>query len=118
MKSYLFVIHRQPNQGLHVLENLDMILTCGAFDQTVSLLFLDDGVLQLKRDQQPEQQSRQDHGAIFQALDLYNIQQLYVETESLCARGLTVHDLILDVSCIERQAIADLMQRHSILIND
>lgn len=118
MKSYLFVVTRMPNQGLHVTESLDMILTCGAFDQAVSLLFLDDGVLQLKRQQQPELLLHKDHSAIFQALDLYNIQTLYVETESLLALGLTPDDLILDVLCVERRTIAALLQRHTILIND
>ena len=118
MKQYLFVSQCPPHQGLNVSENLDMILTCGAFDQSVALLLLDDAVLQLKQQQQPELARLKDTSAIFQALDLYNINTIYVEIESLQARGLTTADLILDVVCLERAEVANLFQQFSVIISD
>jgi tRNA 2-thiouridine synthesizing protein C len=118
MKQYLFVSQCPPHQGLNVSENLDMILTCGAFDQSVALLLLDDAVLQLKQQQQSESNHLKDTAAIFQALDLYNINTIYVEMESLQARGLTTADLILDVVCLERAEVANLFQQFSVIISD
>ena len=118
MKNYLFVSRRPPHQGLTVSENLDMILTCGAFDQSVALLLLDDAVLQIKKNQQPAFKQLKDTAAIFQALDLYNISRIYVEMESLQVRGLTVEDLILDVITLDRPAVANLFQQFSVIISD
>ena len=118
MKNYLFVIKRLPNDGLHVSENLDMILTCAAFDQSVTLLFLDDGVLQLCPQQNPAAMQLKDTSAIFAALDLYNVTDLYVETESLQQRGLTAEELILDVKCLDREQLSHFFSRYSVIIAD
>ena len=118
MKKYLFVSQRPPHQGSNVSENLDMMLTCGAFDQSVALLLLDDAVLQLKKSQQPAVKRLKDTAAVFQALDLYNINTIYVEMESLQARGLTSDDLILDVISLDRSQVAELFQQFSVIISD
>lgn len=118
MKKYLFVSRRPPHQGLNVSENLDMILTCGAFDQSVAILLLDDAVLQLKKQQQPQLKHLKNTAAIFQALDLYNITTIYVEMESLQTRGLSTDDLILDVICLDRPAVANVFQQFSVIISD
>mgnify|MGYP001321836129 CR=1 FL=1 len=117
MKNFLFVSQRSPHQGLNVSENLDMILTCGAFDQSVALLLLDDAVFQIKK-QQHGSEYLKDTAATFQALDLYNINTVYVEMESLSARGLTAEDLDLEVIVIRRSAVAELLQKFSIIISD
>lgn len=118
MKKYLFVMRRMPNRGNHVQEALDMILTAAAFDQKVSLLFADDGVLQLKRGQLPETMGLKDSPAIFKALEIYDVHDLYAESESLVARGLAAEDLILPVRVIARQDVASLLQAHDVLIPD
>ena len=118
MKKYLFVLRRLPSRGNHVVEALDMILTTAAFDQKVSLLFADDGVLQLKSGQQPEAMGLKDSSAIFKALEVYDVHDLYAESESLAARGLAPDDLILPVRMIGRRDIASLLQAHEVLIPD
>jgi tRNA 2-thiouridine synthesizing protein C len=118
MKKLLFVIKRLPHSGHHVQENLDMILTAAAFDQDVSLLFLDDGLLQLKTQQQADVSGLKDTAAVFQVLDLYNVDKLYVETESLQQRGLSEADLILPVQLLARDQVNAFMQQHAIVIAD
>lgn len=118
MKKYLFVIKRLPNDGLHVSEHLDLILTCAAFDQSVTLLFIDDGVLQLQAGQQAAVMQLKEQSAIFAALDLYNVTDLYVETESLQQRGLNAAELILDVSCIDRDQLGQFFAQFAVIIPD
>lgn len=107
-----------PHFSSHVQETLDQLLTTAAFDQTVSLLFIDDGVFQLKLQQNPECMPFKNTAAIFQVLDVYDVQNLYVEAESLAAKGLDESDLILPVKVISRSAVNALMQRHDVLMPD
>ena len=118
MKKFLFILRRLPHCGSHVQECLDLILTAAAFDQPVSLLFVDDGVYQLKTRQQPESQGLKDIAAIFSALELYDVQDLFVETESLQSRNLQVDDLQLPVKCLPRQALSEFIGGFDVLIPD
>jgi len=118
MKKYLFVMRRLPHSGIHLQETLDMILTTAAFDQQVSLLFIDDGVFQLKIGQNPASMQLKDTAAIFTALEIYDVQHLYVERESLTARGLVIHELILPVQPIARTDINLLMAGHDVIVPD
>ncbi len=118
MKSYLFVMRHVPHNSSHVQETLDQLLTAAAFDQAVTLLFLDDGVFQLKSGQNPEFMPLKNTAAMFRVLDVYDIRAIYVEAESLAARGLHADDLIMPVRCIQRDAVQALMRRHDIMIPD
>lgn len=95
-----------------------MILTTAAFDQSVSLLFLDDGVLQLRRGQNPHVLALKDTAAIFNALEIYDVHELYVEHESLTARGLHKDDLLLPVKLLSRSEISQLMSHYAVLVPD
>jgi len=118
MKNYLFILRQLPHGSSKVQDALDMILTTAAFDQQLSLLFLDDGVCQLKTHQQLAQLAGKDTAAMFQALSIYDVNAIYVEAESLQERGLTPTDLILPVSVLNRCEINPFIQQHTIIISD
>ena len=105
-----------PHVSSYVQETLDQMLTTAAFDQTVSVLFVDDGVLQLKAGQNPKPMGVKNTAAIFQVLELYEINNLFVEAESLISRGLKENELILPVQLISRSEVNALLQRHAIII--
>ncbi|MGZ5051456.1 MAG: sulfurtransferase complex subunit TusC [Methylobacter sp.] len=115
MKRYLFVLRKPPHSGAQVQEMLDIILTTAAFDQHVSLLLLDDGVFQLKDNQHPEIAGLKDTAAIFKALEIYDVNDIYTEVESLQERGLKPGDLNLPVQEIYRKDVAELMQRFDVV---
>jgi tRNA 2-thiouridine synthesizing protein C len=115
MKSYLFVLRKPAHSGSAVQEMLDIILTAAAFDQQVSLLLLDDGVFQLKSGQQPERLAMKDTSAIFKALEIYDVRNVYVEQESLQERGLKPSDLCLPVIPLPRNHIAKLMKQSDVI---
>lgn len=118
MKHYLFVMRHLPHLSSHVQETMDQMLTTAAFDQSVSVLFVDDGVFQLKQEQKPESMVLKNTAAMFMALEMYDITNVYVEAESLAARGLISDDLILPVKVLSRSEINDFMKRHQVLIPD
>ncbi len=115
MKRYLFVLRKPPHLGIHTQEMLDIILTTAAFDQSVSLLLLDDGVFLLKKNQHPESVGMKDTAAIFMALEIYDVNDIYTETESLQERGLEANDLCLPVQNLHRKEIAGLLKRFDVV---
>ena len=104
-----------PHSGVKLQEQLDVILTAAAFDQHVALLFLDDGVFQLKRGQQPEKQGLKDTASISNALEIYDVKDLYTEIESLQDRGLKPGDLTLPVKELYRKDINGLIKQYDIV---
>ena len=80
--SCLISLSQSPYGSRSAKESLDITLVLAAFEQNPVLLFIDDGVLQLlPKSQQP---SPHKHiGKIISALEMYDIDELWVETESL-----------------------------------
>jgi tRNA 2-thiouridine synthesizing protein C len=115
MRNFLFVLNQPPHDGLSVQETLDIILTVAAFDQSVSLLLLDDSVFQIKQNQSPEQISLKDTSAVFKALEIYDVHNIYVEVESLQERGLKPGGLCLPVKEVYRKNISSLMKQFQIV---
>jgi sulfur relay protein TusC/DsrF len=93
---------RQPQGALrHHLRAgvLEVVLIAATFDQDVSLVFMDDGVYQLKKGQDTKGIGIKNFSPTYRALDGYDIEKLYVERESMEARGLTEADLLVTSRC-------------------
>jgi tRNA 2-thiouridine synthesizing protein C len=114
MKKILYLLKQAPHQGIDLQETLDSILTMAAFDQRVGLLFVDDGVLQLQQHQKPDVLSLKDTAAIFKALEIYDIEDFFVEVESLQERGLKPVDLFLPVQEVYRKNVNNLVQEYDV----
>jgi tRNA 2-thiouridine synthesizing protein C len=105
-----------PHSGIYVQEFLDQVLITAAFDQKTALLFLDDGVFQIKNAQHPALLQHKDTVAIFKALELYEVREVYAESESLHERGLSAGDLLLPATSVQRGEIAALLQSYDVVI--
>lgn len=117
MKKYLFILRHAPYHGLHAQEMLDVILITAAFEQHVALLVLDDAVFQLKKSQQTQKKLYKNIGAVFKALEIYDINDIYVETESLVERGLSSNDLLLPIQPCSRSAITHLIRQYDLVFS-
>jgi len=117
IKRYLFILCKAAHSGAYAQEMLDIILTTAAFDQAVSILLLDDSVFQLKKHQYPEKHDLKDIAAIFSALEIYDIKDIYIERESLYERGISFDDLCLPVQILARKGISELMQQFDVIFS-
>ena len=106
-----------PHKGIHTQEKLDIILTAAAFDQQVALLFLDEGVFQIKTGQQAERHELKETASIFNALDIYDVKDLFVEIDSLQERGLKSDDLSLNVTTLYRKDVNSLLKQYDMVIS-
>ncbi len=92
-KKFLYVNRKAPYGTIYALESLEVVLIGAAFEQDVSLAFLDDGVFQLTKDQNTDTIGVKNFSPTFRALGDYEVTKLYVEKESLEERGLEPSDL-------------------------
>jgi tRNA 2-thiouridine synthesizing protein C len=116
-KKFMFVNRKAPYGTVYALESLEVVLISAAFDQDVSLAFVDDGVYQLKKGQQTKGIETKNFSPTYRALDGYDVEKLYVERESLEARGLTEDDLIVDVSVLSAGELGALMDEQDVVLS-
>lgn len=93
IKKFMYVNRKAPYGTIYALESLEVVLIGAAFDQDVSLVFIDDGVYQLTKGQSTNDIGMKNFSPIYNVLGDYGITKLYVEQESLDERGLTLDDL-------------------------
>ncbi len=117
-KRLLFLLRQPPYGTSHALEALESILVAGVFEQTVSVLFRDDGVWQLVRGQAGAALGTRTVGKVVQALPQYEVERLYVCATSLAARGLGVEDLVVTAEPLDGAAQHALVRAQDVVIND
>ena len=94
VKKFLYVNRKAPYGTIYAWESLEVVLIGAAFDQEVSLVFIGDGVYQIAKGQDTTELGIKNFSPTYSALGDYDINKIYVEKESLEARGLTVDDLM------------------------
>ena len=128
-KSFVFINRKAPYGTIYALEALEIVLIAGAFEQQVKLIFMDDGVYQLIRNQDPSAIGMKNFSKTFGALGDYDVEQIYVDYESLNMRGLSIHDLLpltheaadgvdqLSIKVVPRSELGSIIDSADILLN-
>jgi tRNA 2-thiouridine synthesizing protein C len=93
VKNFLYLNRRAPYGTIYAWESLEVVLIGAAFDQDVSLAFVDDGVYQLTKGQNTAEIGMKNFSPTYAALGDYEVKKIYVEQESLEERGLSLDDL-------------------------
>ena len=93
-KKFLYVNRKAPHGTIHAFESLEAVLINAAFEQDVSLAFIDDGIYQLLRNQDTRGIGTKNFSPTFGALGDFGVSKVYVERESLQQRGLRPEDLM------------------------
>lgn len=117
VKKFMFVNRKAPYGTIYALEALEVVLISAAFEQDVSMAFVDDGVYQLMKGINTEGTELKNFSKTYRALDGYDIEKLYVEQESLEARGLTEDDLLVDVTVMSAAELAATMAEQDVVIS-
>ncbi|MEW8027289.1 MAG: sulfurtransferase complex subunit TusC [Candidatus Thiodiazotropha sp.] len=131
IKKFMYLNRRAPYGTIYAWESLEVVLIGAAFDQDVSLAFLDDGVYQLIKGQDTAEVDMKNFSPTYQALGDYDVTKLYVERESLEERGLTLEDLMPltyededddwaekdSIRVVSRAEMADIMDEQDVLFS-
>jgi tRNA 2-thiouridine synthesizing protein C len=130
-KKFMFVNRKAPYGTIYALEALEVVLISAAFEQDVSLAFLDDGIYQLIKGQSTSGIGMKNFSPTYRALGDYDVKKLYVEKESLDERGLKPEDLMQityedeeadfaekpSVRLVSRSELTDIMAQQDVLLN-
>ena len=117
VKRFMYVNRRAPYGTIYALECLEVVLIAAAFDQDVSVVFVDDGVCQLKKNQETAAIGMKNFSNTYRALDDYDVEKIYVEKESLEARGLTSDDLIIPVEVLSSEEMREKVAQQDVVIS-
>jgi tRNA 2-thiouridine synthesizing protein C len=94
VKKFMYLNRRAPYGTIYAWESLEVVLIGAAFDQEVSLMFVDDGVYQLVKGSAPAGIEMKNFTPTYRTLGDYGVRHMFVDKASLEARGLTQDDLI------------------------
>jgi len=116
-KKFMYVNRKAPYGTIYALESLEVVLIGAAFEQDVSLAFLDDGVYELTMGQNTKGVEMKNFSPTYRALEDYDVSKLYVEKESLAVRGLAEADLMVPVQVVDAAEMARLMTEQDVVMS-
>ena len=130
-KKMMYMNRRAPYGTIYAWESLEVVLIGAAFEQDVSLAFVDDGVFQLIKGQDTDDIGMKNFSKTYSALGDFEVTQIYVEKESMEARGLTLEDLMHltyedededyaekdSIKLVSSKELADIMEQQDVLYN-
>ncbi len=130
-KKFLYVNRKAPHGTVYAQESLEVVLIAAAFEQDVALAFIDDGVYQLLQNQDTSALGNKNFSPTYRALGDYDVNQIYVEQESLELRGLSKEDLMPltyededddwaekdSIHVVSSAELADIIEQQDVILN-
>jgi tRNA 2-thiouridine synthesizing protein C len=104
------IIIKSPPFGLiDGKEGVDLALVCAAFEFEVCLIFIDQGIFHLIDKQDETNFSDKLHDKQLKALEFYDIEQVYAESESLIRFSIDHYNLLKNTLTISTAEINSLV---------
>jgi len=116
LRDLLVILRHAPHGSSWLKEGLDAALVAAAFGQSVSLLFMGEGVMALMPGQGPGPLEQKGTAATLEMLEMYDIETLLVDAEALSALGLSADELMLDVTPVSTEAISEALSAHCLVL--
>jgi tRNA 2-thiouridine synthesizing protein C len=131
IKKFLYVNRKAPYGTIYALESLEVVLIGAAFEQDVSIAFVDDGVYQITKGQETQGIGMKNFSPTYTALGDYEVTKIYVEKASLAERGLSQEDLLDlkyededddwaekdSIRLVSRAELADIMEANDVILS-
>jgi tRNA 2-thiouridine synthesizing protein C len=109
-KTLLFILQRAPYGNSATREALDAALAAAAFEQNVQILFTGDGVWNLLPEQDASSINSKDTSKMLQALDYYDISDVFVDEISLQERGISAAQFAIAAKTIGGDTLKQLIK--------
>ena len=109
LRPFLVIIDELPLSGDGVRERVDLVIMALALDLPVQLLFVGDGVWQLKAGQSPDRVDVHDSTAAWRSLDLYGLDEIWVDGDAMRVRGMRADQLMLPATIVDAEALRGLI---------
>ena len=130
-KKFLYINRKAPHGSIYAQEALEVVLIGAAFEQDVTLAFIDDGVYQLMQNQDCKGTGLKNFSPTYRALGDYDVNKIFVEQESLQLRGLSEQDLMplsyededddwaekKSIHVVSSAELADIIEQQDVILN-
>jgi tRNA 2-thiouridine synthesizing protein C len=103
-------MRKAPYGSVYTAEGFRTIMGVAVFEMDISVIYLDDGVYAVVKDQNPAKLDMKPLGDGFPMLPEFDVNKFYVHDESLAERGLTPDDLVMDVEIVDGPQIAEILE--------
>jgi len=106
------LLRKAPYGRVYTAEAFRTIMGIAVFEMEICVVFLDDGVFALLKDQDPEKLDMKPLGDGFPMLKDFNVNRFVVHDQSLLDRGLSVNDLVMGVELVGSSQIAEIFDSY------
>ena len=113
MDKVVVLLRKAPYGRVYTAEAFRTIMGIAVFELDICVVFMDDGVFALAKNQDPEKLDMKPLGDGFPMLKDFNVNRFVVHDQSLAERGLTTDDLVMDVEVADGSQIADIFETYS-----
>jgi len=118
MEKRIGIVDRNMPHGTSTArEALDLTLAMSAFNESLSLFFIGDGIYQLLSQHNTEHILQKDFQPMFKMLDLYDVENIYVCQASLAERGISVEQLVIKTQLLSAEDIKRLLAEQDQLMS-
>ncbi len=94
-----------PHGSAQGRESLDLTLAMSAFNESLSLFFMGDGVYQLLDGHTPDESLQKHFQPLFKMLELYDVENIYVCEQSLLQRSIKQEQLLIDITLVNNEQL-------------
>lgn len=114
----IVLVCRQPPYGSSLAkEAIDVALAAGVYEQTVSVIFMGDGVWQLHEKQDSEAIAAKNLQKTISALPMYEITNIYVDSQALEQRKISETQLSMNANLLTYKEISVLLDQADVILN-
>ncbi len=111
MDQVAVLMRKAPYGSVYTAEGFRTLMGIAVFEMDIDVVFIDDGVYTLLKNQAPEKLDMKPLGDGFPMLKDFDVEKFYVHDASLAERGLTTDDLVIDVELVNGAQIADILEK-------
>jgi tRNA 2-thiouridine synthesizing protein C len=128
IRNFMFVNRKAPYGTIYALEVLESVLISAAFEQNALIVFIDDGVFQIKKGQDTKAVNMKNFSPTYRIIedekvdadedpDMDMVWRIIVEKESMESRGLTPEDFVVEVEVLSSEELSLLMDKQDVVIS-
>ncbi|MGR5070192.1 MULTISPECIES: sulfurtransferase complex subunit TusC [Vibrio] len=117
MSQLTYLFRQAPHGSASGREGIDALLAASAYCEDITVLFVGDGVYQLLLGQDPSAILSKDYAPMLKLFDLYDIEQVFVCSDSLAKRGLAQADLVIEAKALNAEQLKDKLQQAGKLLS-
>jgi tRNA 2-thiouridine synthesizing protein C len=113
MNKVAVLLRKAPYGSVYTAEALRTIMGIAVFEMDICVVFMDDGIYAIVKNQNPAKLDMKALGDGFPMLKDFNVSKFVVHDESLAERGLSTNDLVLEVELANSTQISEILSTYA-----